>query len=79
MVAELKKEIQLEISGSEMEKRRYLKKVAKLRDELGIAVAASNDEKRGTLSCIEGTEQQKTNLSTKLTKLYEKNRKLSVT
>lgn len=79
MVAELKKEIQLVISSSEMEKRRYLKKVAKLRDELDIEVLTSNDEKRGTLSCIQGTEQQKRNLSTKLSKLYEKNRRLSIT
>jgi len=69
MAAELKKEIQLEISSAGMERRRYLKKVAKLREELNIEIVTSNDEKRSTLACIQGTEEQKLNLSVKLSKL----------
>jgi len=61
-----------------MDKRRYLKKVEKLREELDIEIVTSNDEKRATLACIQGTEQQKQNLSVKLADLNEKNRKLSM-
>jgi len=61
-----------------MDKRRYLKKVEKLKEELQIEIVASNDEKRTTLACVEGTDQEKRNLSEKLADLYEKNRRLSL-
>jgi len=63
--------------AAEMENRRYLKEVDTLRNELDVARATSNDAKRSTLACIDGTERAKNALSRKLDVLRMRNQKLS--
>jgi len=60
-----------------MENRRYLKEVDTLRNELNVARATSNDSKRSTLACIDGTERAKDVLLRKLDVQRMRNQKLS--